>query len=74
MTNEVFLVPGLPNKVVGVTWDTNLSDRNVFIVFDEHDIFTYIYVKYSIYGEFFYGVDVSVPSKIYSLSQFHTKF
>lgn len=53
MTNEVFTIPGLPNKIVGVTWDNNLSDRDVFIVYDEHDIFTYIYVKYSIYGEVF---------------------
>lgn len=40
----------MPNKIAGVTWDSNLQDRNIFIVYDEHDIFTYIYVKCSIYG------------------------
>lgn len=50
MTSEVLTIPSLPNKILGVTWDANLCDRNAFIVYDEHDIFTYIYVKYSIYG------------------------
>lgn len=46
----MFSIPGLPNKILGVTWDSNLSDRNVFIVYDDHNIYTYIFVKYSIYG------------------------
>ncbi|RZB40660.1 WD repeat-containing protein 19 [Asbolus verrucosus] len=48
--NEVVSIPNLPNKVVGVTWDSNINDRNIFIVYDRHDIFTYVYVKCSIYG------------------------
>jgi hypothetical protein len=48
--SEAVPVPNLPNKVLGVTWDSNINDRNIFIVFDQHDIFTYVYVKYSIDG------------------------
>ncbi|EFA01913.1 WD repeat-containing protein 19 isoform X3 [Tribolium castaneum] len=48
--NEVVLIPNLPNKVLGVTWDSNINDRNIFIVYDQHDIFTYVYVRYSING------------------------
>lgn len=48
--NECVGIPDLPNKVVGVTWDSNIHDRNIFIVYDKHDIFTYVYVKYSVYG------------------------
>lgn len=48
--NQNVVIPDLPNKVVGVTWDSNIHDRNIFIVYDQHDIYTYVYVKYSIYG------------------------
>jgi hypothetical protein len=50
--SEAVPVPNLPNKVLGVTWDSNINDRNIFIVFDQHDIFTYVYVKYSIDGRY----------------------
>lgn len=49
--NNVISIPDLPNKVSQVIWDSNLADRNVFIVVDEQDIFTYIYIKQSIYGK-----------------------
>ncbi|XP_017769670.1 PREDICTED: WD repeat-containing protein 19 [Nicrophorus vespilloides] len=48
--NETLPVPELPNKVSGVTWDSNLTDRNVFIVYDENEIDTYLYVKFSVHG------------------------
>ncbi|XP_063927605.1 WD repeat-containing protein 19 [Zophobas morio] len=48
--NEVVAIPNLPNKVSGATWDSNINDRNIFLVHDQHDIFTYVYVKYSVHG------------------------
>lgn len=51
MCNEVISIPDLPNKVSKVIWNSVLADRNVFIVFDEQDIYTYIYIKQSIYGK-----------------------
>ncbi|CAH0560259.1 unnamed protein product [Brassicogethes aeneus] len=49
-TNKSLEIPDLPSKINGVTWDSNISDRNIFIVYDENEIFTYIYVKFSIDG------------------------
>lgn len=31
----------------------------MFIVYDEHNIYTYIYIKYSIYGEFIFNLNLS---------------
>lgn len=42
----------MPNKVTGVTWDSNIADRNIFIAYNDHEIITYIYVQYSINGSF----------------------
>ncbi|KAK5643690.1 hypothetical protein RI129_007535 [Pyrocoelia pectoralis] len=50
VTNEIVTIPDLPNKMSGVIWDSNLSDRNVFLIYNELEILTYIYVKLSIYG------------------------
>ncbi|KAG5897933.1 hypothetical protein JTB14_014047 [Gonioctena quinquepunctata] len=47
---ETISIPSLPNKVLGVVWDSNVADRNVFIVYEEHDISTYIYIKHSTEG------------------------
>lgn len=46
--NNVTFVPDIPKKITGVTWDSNLSDRDMFIVFNENEIFTYVYVKNSV--------------------------
>lgn len=43
---------GLPNKVLGVTWESNISDRNIFIAYDKTDIFTFIYVRLSTGGNY----------------------
>lgn len=43
-------IPDVPNKINGVIWDSNISDRNVFIVFDDNDIHTYLYMKLHIDG------------------------
>lgn len=43
--SEVLPIPNLPNKILGVIWDNNISDRNIFIVYDEHEIYTYVYVN-----------------------------
>lgn len=53
VNGDVLIIPDLPTTITGVTWDSNVSDRNVFVMFDEHDIFTYVYVKFSVYGKFF---------------------
>ncbi|KAK9743679.1 WD domain, G-beta repeat [Popillia japonica] len=50
VNGDVLIIPDLPTTITGVTWDSNVSDRNVFVMFDEHDIFTYVYVKFSVYG------------------------
>ncbi|KAJ8943661.1 hypothetical protein NQ318_005663 [Aromia moschata] len=50
VTNEVIPITNLPNKVLGITWDSNITDRNVFITYDEHEIVTYIYTRISIEG------------------------
>ncbi|XP_023012404.2 intraflagellar transport protein Oseg6 isoform X1 [Leptinotarsa decemlineata] len=49
---ETVPIPSLPNKVLGITWDSNITDRNIFIVHEEQEISTYIYVKHSIDGSF----------------------
>ncbi|KAL1509542.1 hypothetical protein ABEB36_004257 [Hypothenemus hampei] len=50
VTNDMISIPKIPNKVTGVAWDSHISDRNVFIVYDENDIHTYLYVKLHIDG------------------------
>lgn len=45
-------IPNLPNKVNGVTWDSYVHNRNVFIVYDDQEIITYIYIPYSINGSY----------------------
>lgn len=34
----------------GAVWDTNITDRNTFIIFDDQQIITYHYVQHSIQG------------------------
>lgn len=57
---DVLTIPDLPSTINGVTWESNISDRNVFIVFDEHDIFTYLYVKFSVYGKI--SIELLIPN------------
>ncbi|XP_028136974.1 WD repeat-containing protein 19 [Diabrotica virgifera virgifera] len=48
--NEAVAIPNLPNKVLGVVWDNNIAERNVFIIYDEHQITAYHYVSRSTKG------------------------
>nr|XP_022918657.1 WD repeat-containing protein 19 [Onthophagus taurus] len=50
VNNEVIMVPDMTHDVKGVLWESCVTERNVFIVFDNQDIYTYIYVKLSVYG------------------------
>ncbi|XP_057660350.1 WD repeat-containing protein 19 [Diorhabda carinulata] len=50
--NEVVSIPNLPSKVVGIVWDSNIAERNIFIVYDENNIYTYHYVSRSTKGTF----------------------
>lgn len=50
VNNDLILIPNLPAKISGVLWDNNLADRNVFIIYDDQEIFTHIYNRQSIYG------------------------
>lgn len=50
VSNETVLIPEIPSKITGVVWDSNLADRNVFIIFNEQEIYTYVYIKYSVDG------------------------
>ncbi|KAK9870346.1 hypothetical protein WA026_006430 [Henosepilachna vigintioctopunctata] len=49
VSSKAIPIPDLPSKITGVTWDSNMADRNIFIIFNDSDIFTYVYVKNSIY-------------------------
>ncbi|KAF5289365.1 hypothetical protein FQR65_LT11876 [Abscondita terminalis] len=48
--NESVQIPNLPNKITGGVWDSSLSDRNIFIIYNDVEIVTYIYIKSSVYG------------------------
>ncbi|XP_030765268.1 WD repeat-containing protein 19 [Sitophilus oryzae] len=48
--NELTPIQNIPNKVSGCTWDCNVSDRNIFIIYDDHEIHTYIYMRLYIEG------------------------
>ncbi|XP_050295176.1 WD repeat-containing protein 19 [Anthonomus grandis grandis] len=50
VTNELISIPNIPNKVKGVTWDSNISDRNVFIIYDDNDIHTFLYIRHHMGG------------------------
>ncbi|KAL3267293.1 hypothetical protein HHI36_011424 [Cryptolaemus montrouzieri] len=52
VSDKSIIIPDLPNKITGVTWDSNMADRDVFIVFNENEVFTYVYVQYSIYDSY----------------------
>ncbi|KAL0273759.1 UNVERIFIED_CONTAM: hypothetical protein PYX00_006365 [Menopon gallinae] len=46
--DECLLISDCPSPLLGVVWDG--GDRNTFILYDNHSIFTYFYNKDSIYG------------------------
>ncbi|KAK4886815.1 hypothetical protein RN001_003086 [Aquatica leii] len=48
--NELVSIPNLPSKITGIIWDSSLTDRNIFVVYNDVEILTYIYNKLSIYG------------------------
>lgn len=48
--NEIVSIPDIPSKILGVTWDSCMTERNTFIIHNEEEIYTYIYVKFSVYG------------------------
>lgn len=60
MTNETVQVPDTPAKITGVLWESCATERNVFIVYNDEEIFTYIYVKFSIYGTNIQQIDKTV--------------
>nr|CAI5868921.1 unnamed protein product [Callosobruchus analis] len=46
--NEIIPIPDLPAKTYGITWDSNINDRNIFIAYDDHEICTYAYIDNSV--------------------------
>ncbi|KAK7874235.1 hypothetical protein R5R35_006274 [Gryllus longicercus] len=50
VTDELLKIPDFPSKAVGALWDVQPADRNVFIVFDDTQITTYISIKESVKG------------------------
>lgn len=50
VTEELVTVSEFPSQVVGVLWDTYHPDRNVFVVFDNTQIYTYMHIRNSIRG------------------------
>nr|CAH7760831.1 unnamed protein product [Callosobruchus chinensis] len=48
--NEIIPIPDLPAKTYGITWDSNINDRNIFIAYDDHEICTYAYIDNSVDG------------------------
>nr|CAD7410647.1 unnamed protein product [Timema poppensis] len=50
VTDELLRIPEFPPNSMGVLWDSLAQDRNVFVVFDNSTIVTYIHVKDSLSG------------------------
>lgn len=50
MDNKTKAVPEFPESAVGVLWDQTEKDKNVFIVYDNQIISTYIHVRDSLDG------------------------
>ncbi|KAG8249279.1 WD repeat-containing protein 19 [Homalodisca vitripennis] len=48
VTDDLVLIPDLPTSAAGVLWDTWHPDRNVFIVYDSENMYTYIHIRDSI--------------------------
>lgn len=55
--NTAISIPNLPVKMTGIIWDSNPSDRDIFVVYNETEIHTYLFVKFSIYDSFVKKVD-----------------
>lgn len=51
VTTELVGVPDPPMQISGLVWDSNLADRNIFLIYNDQDIFTYIYIKFNIHGK-----------------------
>ncbi|XP_046667542.1 WD repeat-containing protein 19 [Homalodisca vitripennis] len=51
VTDDLVLIPDLPTSAAGVLWDTWHPDRNVFIVYDSENMYTYIHIRDSIKGQ-----------------------
>nr|CAD7586642.1 unnamed protein product [Timema genevievae] len=50
VTDELLRIPEFPPNSMGVLWDSLAQDRNVFVVFDNSTIVTYIHAKDSLSG------------------------
>ncbi|XP_060531606.1 WD repeat-containing protein 19 isoform X2 [Cylas formicarius] len=50
VTNELIPVPEPPDKFSGGAWDNDSSNRDLFIIWDDHEIHAYLYVSFSMDG------------------------
>jgi hypothetical protein len=48
--DEMLKIPDFTPKCSGALWDSDTQERNVFIVFDDTNITTYLYDKDSVQG------------------------
>jgi hypothetical protein len=54
VTDEMLKIPDFTPKCSGALWDCDTQERNVFLVFDDTNITTYLYDKDSVQG--LYGI------------------
>ena len=50
MDGLVLTIPDMVSNARGLLWETNLIDRDVFAVFDEEHIYTYVLHRESLQG------------------------
>jgi hypothetical protein len=50
IADEMLKIPDFPPSCSGALWDCDTQEHNVFIVFDDTKIITYLYDKDSIEG------------------------
>lgn len=54
INETIFQAPDCPDSVEGVIWDQNLMERNVFAVYNNNTIATYVFIRYHIEGTTFF--------------------
>jgi hypothetical protein len=50
VANGILKIPDFTPKCSGALWDCDPQERNVFVVFDDTNVVTYLYDKDSIQG------------------------
>ena len=49
--DSVYSIPDMPANVNGLLWETNVFDKDVFVLYDDEIVYTYVFHRESLEGE-----------------------